>query len=315
MRAFTIPIELLITYGLSFEVSEKATRVVGKRQNLKTCANISRVGANMTNEQSIQTLMKLGLSSSQSKTYLSLTKLGEATVITISKFSNIDRGETYRVLSKLLDLGLVEKIISSPNRYRPVSLAEALSILFDRRQQEDSLIRTETERLLSESSSVDIGEPFEKEEPKTLLIPSGKHLSNLMHERLANLRSNYDGISYFEEFERRLNLYYEEYKRLLVRGVRIRFVLENPEGKQLPSKLLDSLIASSNFEVTFVRSRVHACISIYDDKEVQLSVARRIDLCAASAYWSNSPVFVALAKSYFDSLWARPAQTQLVNQS
>jgi|WetSurMetagenome_2_1015567.scaffolds.fasta_scaffold03757_3 sugar-specific transcriptional regulator TrmB len=269
----------------------------------------------MINEQSVQTLMKLGLSSSQSKTYLSLTKLGEATVIAVSKSSNIDRGETYRVLSKLMDLGLVEKIILSPNRYRPISLAEALSILLDRKKQEDLMIQRETERLLAESSYVDVGEPFEKEEPRTLLIPSGNHLANMMRERLANLQTNYDGISYFDEFERRINVYYEEYKRLLTKGVRIRFILENPEDKQLSSKLIDSLSANSNFEVTFVRSKVPACIGIYDDKEVQVSIARRTDLCAASAYWSNSPVFVALAKSCFDSLWNKPAQMQLLGQS
>ena len=268
----------------------------------------------MINEQSVQTLMKLGLSSSQSKTYLCLTKLGEDTVITVSKSSNIDRGETSRVLSKLMDLGLVEKIIDSPNRYRPVSLAEALSILLDRKKQEDSQIRRETERLLAESSSVDVGEPFAKEEPRTLLIPSGNHLANLMRDRLANLQRNYDGISYLDEFERRLNVYYEDYKRLLARGVRIRFVLENTEDRQFSSNLLDSLNDSSNFEVSFVRSKVPACIGIYDDQDVQVSIARRIDLCAASAYWSNSPVFVALAKSYFDSLWTKTVNMQLEGQ-
>jgi sugar-specific transcriptional regulator TrmB len=268
----------------------------------------------MINEQSVQTLMKLGLSSSQSKTYLSLTKFGEATVIMVSKSSNVDRGETYRVLSKLMDLGMVEKIIDSPNRYRPVSLAEALSILLDRKKQKDSLIQREIDRLLAESSSVDVGEPFEKEEPRTLLIPSGNHLANLMRERLANLQRNYDGISYFEEFELRINGYYEEYKRLLDRGVRIRFVLENPEDKLLSSNALDLLSAGSNFEVAFVRSKVPACIGIYDDKEVQVSIARRVDLCAASAYWSNSPVFVALAKSCFDSFWTKPVNMKLVGQ-
>jgi sugar-specific transcriptional regulator TrmB len=257
----------------------------------------------MISEESIQTLIKLGLSSSQSKTYLSLTKLGEATVITVSKSSKIDRGETYRVLSKLMDLGLVEKIIESPNRYRPVPLAEALAILLDRKKREDSQIQRETERMLAESSSLDFGEPFEIEEPRTLLIPSGNHLANMVHERLTNIQRNLDGISFFDEFERRINGYYEEYKRLLAKGVRIRFILENMEEKQFSSKLLDTLKADSNFEVAFVRSRVPACICIYDEQEVQLSIARRVELCASSAYWSNSPVFVALAKSYFDSLW------------
>jgi sugar-specific transcriptional regulator TrmB len=301
----------LITYGLNFEVSEEGSGS-SKRHKPKHALACYEWEGNMINEQSVQTLMKLGLSSSQSKTYLSLTKLGEATVITVSKSSNIDRGETYRVLSKLMDLGLVEKIIDSPNRYRPVSLAEALSILLDRKKQEDSLIKKETERLLEESSSVDVGEPFEKEEPRTLLIPSGKHLANLMRERLTNLQRNYDGISYVDEFERRLNVYYEDYKRLLDKGVKIRFVLENPEDKQLSSNLLDSLNACSNFEVSFVRSKVPACIGIYDDQEVQVSTARRIDLCAASAYWTNSPVFVALARCYFDSLWTKTVNMQLM---
>ncbi|MCW4009179.1 MAG: hypothetical protein NWF05_00975 [Candidatus Bathyarchaeota archaeon] len=260
-------------------------------------------------EESIQTLMMLGLSFSQSKIYFNLTRLGEATVNTVSKVSDVDRGETYRVMSKLREYGLVEKLIVSPIRFKAVPLAEGLTILLTRKKREDQEIRQKAQKMIVNFASVEHGDTLETGESRTFLVPSGEHLANLMHERLVALKESYDVVTFFEEFERHSSEYQEEYKKLLSRGVKIRLIIENLTERQHPVALSKMLQRNPAFKVKFFQGRIPACIGIYDSQEVRISTARKTDVYAVSAYWSNNLVLLTLTQSYFEVIWNRPAKS------
>ena len=67
----------------------------------------------MANIGEINTLIRLGLTLRQAKTYLALLQTGISTTRTIALTSKIPRPDIYRIMSELEELGLREKIIGT----------------------------------------------------------------------------------------------------------------------------------------------------------------------------------------------------------
>ena len=253
----------------------------------------------------MQTLEMLGLSASQSKIYLNLTVLKEATVIRVSKVSNIDRGETYRVMTKLVELGLVEKIVDSPLRFKAVPLTSGLSILLNMRKKESVEIQKKAQEMITHYSMFDLKEGAAKEEGKTLLVLSANRMSGLLNEKLKGLKKNYEAIMSLGEFEQDIKEHYGLYKRFSADGIAFRFIVELPEGKKYTSKLLKLLQNNPNFNVKFVVGAIPSSIGLYDGQEVRIGLEKNGCDPNSSAYWSNSPIFVTLATTYFETIWSR----------
>ena len=101
-------------------------------------------------EKKITTLTHLGLTVNQAKAYLALVKLGSASAKDISEISNIAQQDIYRVMPLLEKLGLVEKLVASPNLFKANSPEQALSVLLKYREKENSILHGEALRLIEE---------------------------------------------------------------------------------------------------------------------------------------------------------------------
>ena len=73
-----------------------------------------------------QVLTDLGLTHSQARIYFALSRSGASTAKTISTISRVAREHVYEVLPQLQDLGLVEKIIDVPSKFRALPIEEGL---------------------------------------------------------------------------------------------------------------------------------------------------------------------------------------------
>lgn len=87
-------------------------------------------------EDYIKTLTRFGFTENQAKVYLTIVQLGLAPVGSISRISGVRREEVYRILPKLEQMGLVEKILSTPIKLKAIPLEDAFSILVRQRQDE-----------------------------------------------------------------------------------------------------------------------------------------------------------------------------------
>ena len=102
----------------------------------------------IANDSEVQTLIDLGLTSIQARTYLGLAKFGPQKISVISKQSKVARLDIYRSLAKLQELSLVEEIVETPVKYRAVSLDKGIGSLLERRAQEYNKLRKSTQVLL-----------------------------------------------------------------------------------------------------------------------------------------------------------------------
>jgi sugar-specific transcriptional regulator TrmB len=83
-----------------------------------------------------ETLLDLGLTTSQARVYIANIKLGKVKAKDICKESGIGRQEVYRVLTELLELGLIEKVIGTPMEFDAVPLSRGIILLLNRKRTE-----------------------------------------------------------------------------------------------------------------------------------------------------------------------------------
>ena len=93
-------------------------------------------------QDEVTTLTNMGLTSIQATVYLTLVQLGDSTVKTISKKTNVARPDIYRVMDQLEKISLVERIISAPVKFRATSIEDTLSSLIKRRAEETWALNT-----------------------------------------------------------------------------------------------------------------------------------------------------------------------------
>ena len=254
-------------------------------------------------EDSIQILTQLGLTSAQSRLYINLVVFGVSTVERIAKLSGTDRGITYQILTDLVEDGLVQKIMDSPIKYRSISLEKGLSILLEGRKQEDFEIKKRIKEWLINYPAKDCQTISVSEEPSLFVTNSRLHLNNMLSKKIVNLQKSYDVAMDFAEFDSSISNDCKEYQKLLSRGVRCRIVIESYEGKKYYSKTFESLQKNANFESRLYPVKIPMRLGIYDDREVRIGISTNDRKHRFFTYWSDSPIFVVLAKSWFETLW------------
>ena len=118
-------------------------------------------------DKAIETLAGLGLTVLQAKVYLTLAKEGKSTVKGIAKTSNIARQDLYRITQQLLNLGLIEKLIDTPTKFKAIPIKAAIDMLIGRRKKQhlrlpnDAILNKVCAETANELLIADKGQPTE----------------------------------------------------------------------------------------------------------------------------------------------------------
>jgi DNA-binding MarR family transcriptional regulator len=86
-------------------------------------------------EENAERLTRFGLTQNQAKIYLAISRLGTTQIEPISRLSSVRREDIYRILPKLYELGIVERIVGIPTRVKAVPIERAIRILVWNRQE------------------------------------------------------------------------------------------------------------------------------------------------------------------------------------
>ena len=257
----------------------------------------------MTFQDAIQTLRRLGLTFNQARVYLALARSGTSTAKTISTVSQIPREDVYRIMPQLRRLGLVEKAVVVPAKFKALSMEEALFVLLQRRMEETSELRTKAGELLKNFRQNIAKQNLEEEEPQFILIPERENA--LQRRRMAtnNAQRSLVAVTSWKRFPNGLYTYAEEVEKALDRGVEIRFVTDQPEGKGSIPKIMADLMKHSSFKIKYTTKLLTTILAIYDEKEVYLVTSPGLATQDSPALWSNNPSLVELARNYFEMMW------------
>lgn len=249
--------------------------------------------------------MTLGPTLLQSTIYLTLTKLGNADVTTISKASKVARSDVYRIMPSLQKMGLVEKIIAKTTIYKATPLKEGLTILLENKKRECAELEKETRFLIDNFHNNNLQDCWEQNQQ--FKVTSEWTLLKKMHEKMIQSAKTSIDITVPRKILQMLVFdqgpYLEEAKK---RNVKIRAVTERVGGKkpQLPKNAEAS--AKNFFNETKYTNGVLFGMHIFDGKEVTLNMNLSPKDTAPKpvpSLWSNDPNVVKLAETYFEHIW------------
>jgi len=251
----------------------------------------------MIQEEYIQTLMGLGLSFLQAKTYINLAKLGKADAKTISKTSNMARTDAYRIMLTLEKLGLAERILAKTTIYKATPIKESLSILLQKRREEYAGLEKKANSLLKSFQPSDL-KNFQEENPQ-FKITSEMRLLLRMHENLIRSAQTSVDIIMPAKILHIMLFNHKYFFKKAQKNVKIRIIIQKM-GEKIPLIKPENLSKRLPIEIRYSSNIDLFGMHIFDNKEVTYQISEKNTL---PSLWSNDYNVIKLAESYFENNW------------
>jgi predicted transcriptional regulator len=262
-------------------------------------------------EEELQTLVELGLTDLEAKVYLSLVQLGNSKATEICKLSKVTRPDIYRVLNELVELGMVEKILTKPLMFRASPLRSATAYLLEKRNKKTHNLKTKIAKMVkSAEKQKEVYNSKNMGDFNFIEIP---YRGSILKEDIELQRIDWNTINIvtlWSRFTRWICANNKCIKDVLAKGVKFRIIVSCPKNSQ--ASITDQCLTYSKdlfknplFEIRYLFTSVPALISIYDDKAVRLVLKPAPFDCGGVGpdMYSNHPGLVGMARTYFESLW------------
>ncbi len=253
-------------------------------------------------EKDAQTLTALGLTNSEAKIFLALARSGEATAKELSTFTRVARQEVYRVLIELQKMGLIEKIVSAPSKFRAISTADAFSLLMERRKKETSELQGTIDEMLKKFRTNNVRAASE-EEDKFSLVPEQATV-RAEQKTIANVQASFDTITSWRNPHSVIHTGIEGMTKALQRGVEIRVIVDLPLEEKRLASVLKKLKKYPNFKIKYLFNQPNALISVYDKADAWVATCPNPGLKECPILWTANPCLLSILQDYFEMLWS-----------
>ena len=257
-----------------------------------------------SNKEEAQILAELGLNLSQATIYLDLAKVKDATARDLCKITSIARQDVYQMLRGLEELGLVERILTKPLKFKATSIKNAISILSHRQENKNSELHTKALTLFSCS------ELWERTQESDLHEPSFELRNVYRNDPRAKAAIGNAKVS-LRLLDKNMNwsVFYsfiDEWKQASKNGVKIQILNEFAKNRQNEPKFIDEF-GKTDFQIRYAKILPAGSLLIFDDKELAIWEGSKPRQFARApplkALWSNHNGLIELATNYFESCW------------
>ena len=251
-----------------------------------------------------QVLVDLGLTPKQARVYLALVKSGPLRIAEISKNAEVARPDVYQTLERLQQVGLVERIITSPLQYKAIPMDDGLSLLLETRTNQYEKVKAETEVLRATIKTEKPDKPNEEESHEFVLIPGGKSAIERIGEAIKNAQQSIDIILSWKRIAHGvLEVFSESLEIAWAKKVKVRCISEKPPENKTSEQLIEYFREKPSNQMRFVPYYPATVFGIYDEKEISLAVVPKTDLESSPTLWSTNKALVSLAADHFEVLW------------
>ncbi len=210
---------------------------------------------------------------------------------------------------RLEQVGLIERVIVIPTKYKPLPIYDALSILMGRKDQESIELEIKAAKLCENYPQNHSAKPASNQNQQYIMIPEGEPLSIKLRKIFENAQEKVC-IQFPQKILLPLLLNDETVEKAVKRNVEVKVLTENPEAK-LPKSILD-LTRKHPFEIRYNADPSFVAFAICDRKEALLPITSSKMSTESPAVWSSNPNFIEFAQQYFDTEWfaasKQPAQ-------
>ena len=253
--------------------------------------------------------LNMGLTITETKVYLTLITIGPSQVGILSKQTEIQRPNLYRILDSLSSKGLIEKEISAPIKYKATPPQEAINMLIEHKKERLLELKKTGKKIAKDlehqNEKHEIKE-FPISENRFIVIPGKNILTNRLETALNNANKSLDVVTTQSRFSLAIMLFADVYANALKRGVKIRIVTEDHIPFNDTCKIIKRLSEHPCFKVRFLppQTKIDAIVSIFDQKETFTTFSISANNPEPSTLWSNNRSFVSVMESYFESKWS-----------
>ncbi len=250
-------------------------------------------GYNLTKNQSL-ILATLIMKSS----YLSVKE--------ISQFSNLARETIYKVLSDLKEKGLVQKAITTPKKYKAISLKTILKILHHQKTSQIHALEKLTKKVLtkynnSENDNIKDGFQYVLIPKKTQFI---KRINHAIFNSKEKVKIKTSIKRYLQAINVHKEMYQESFTHAISNGARFQIIIGMESKEEVPEEI-KVLQESPNISVKFVSTLPEMVMAIIDENEVFLMNEPSSSLEESSALWSNNYSLITALSTCFDLFWKK----------
>ncbi|MGD9131497.1 MAG: helix-turn-helix domain-containing protein [Candidatus Bathyarchaeota archaeon] len=254
--------------------------------------------------EAVETLVRLGLNCSQAKIYLALVENGLSTAKKISKITGINRQEIYRIMPKLQNVCLVEKLIGIPTRWRATPLEDGLSLLLENRKKETSELQTKTTEIINLIRENKKRAGLQKDEYQFVIMPGKNAHLKWLKNRSKDIQKTNDSILTWSD-HKTITFYHDnELKEQLNRGVKTRLIIYVSENEKTLYKNDQTFRNNPNYQKAFIFTPPIVLGGLLDKKQLILATEQNNPIQRSeNVFLSNSPFLTALFQNYFEQLW------------
>ena len=253
-------------------------------------------------EESVEVLKNLGLTSCQARIYLSLISCGASTVKQISIVSKMAREEVYLVLPKLHALGLIEKILERPIKYKAIPLQECISNLLEERKSKTVELEMRSKELIQNYKQTNFNGKNSTQLRQFIFVPSKQALLKKIKKSVTNAKKSIYVLTSCKRLTCACNSLFETIQDAWDRGVKGRAIINIPKGNHLD--MINGCWSRPSAELRFIPNFPRTVIAMYDKREVYIFTEPDADLTESPALWSNYPSLISVIDDFFEVLWS-----------
>jgi sugar-specific transcriptional regulator TrmB len=256
----------------------------------------------LKSNEKVQLLTNLGLTLNQATVFFALADLGASvTVKSISKVSTITREKVYCILPRLQEIGLVEKVLTSPSEYKAISLKKAISLLLELKTSETVIIKKRAQQVLLSLEEFDKLEQNSDEE--TIVVCKHEIGYDKRIRAMENAKVSLNVI--IPELTEDTGSYYlGVYSKAMRKGAHVRLIAQKPIQSKSVLETAAALTKNPMFEIKYGNSAVPAMsLVVIDEKQITIATSAETFPKNYTVILARTPVLVALTLGYFKTMW------------
>ena len=253
-------------------------------------------------KESVAVLKNLGLTSCQARIYLSLISFGAATVKQISIVSKMAREEVYLVLPKMHSLGLIEKIIERPMKYKAIPVQECISNLLEDRKNKTYELDMLSKELIKNYEQTYFNGKSSTQLRQFILVPSKQALIRRIKKSVTHAEKSICVLTSCKRLTFACNSLFETIQDAWDRGVKGRAIINIQDGNHLD--VVNGCWSKPSAELRFIPKFPRTVIAMYDKREAYIFTEPDADLTESPALWSNYSSIVSVIDDFFEVLWS-----------
>ncbi len=260
----------------------------------------------MSLDENAEMLSDFGLTHNQAKVYLTVAKLGIATVSQISKVSKVRREDVYRILPKLEKIGLTERILGKPTRIRAIPPEDALALMIKREEN------IATERMSSLTALKDEFmkhfktykvKPLSKEAAHFALISEREGIISKELTMVKDAAKAIDVITSKDKLFHIFGGYLGQFEKAFRSGVKVRVILDVSEYEDSILKIIEeNKRFRVNLNIKYTDQPIGHCV-IRDYTEAVMATSREPTVGETPYLWTDDENLVGLLQKNFESTW------------